>query len=158
ASGSLTLSLDPMRNRYLSYGAMVVPSNDAFLGNESPTIIELFDANGDFIAQNFAILGSQIWDAGTEVNQLLGAAYIVGEDASAGVTENGMVQLADLSQQFSAYVGSAVPSGGTFQSAPSATAPLAAFSFAVVPEPAALSLAAVSVAVVSARRRSRRRD
>jgi len=38
ASGSIVLSLDPAMHRYLSYGSMVVPSNDAFLGNDSPGV------------------------------------------------------------------------------------------------------------------------
>src|SRR3989304_7931827 len=47
ASGSVVLSLDPALHRYLTYGSMVVPSNDAFLGNDSPTVVELFDAGGN---------------------------------------------------------------------------------------------------------------
>ena len=47
---------------------MTLPSNDGFIGNESGTAYRLFDANGDFIGADFGVIGSQIQDAGTEVN------------------------------------------------------------------------------------------
>jgi hypothetical protein len=141
ASGSIVLSLDPTLNRYLSYGSMVVPSNDSFLGNDSPTAVELFDAGGTFVASNFTITGDRIWDAGTEVNQLLGSAYVVGQDATMGDAEGGTVHLANLATQFAAYLGSSTPAGETFSVVPSPTAAVASFSFSVVPEPASLALA-----------------
>ncbi|HZW11169.1 MAG TPA: spondin domain-containing protein [Phycisphaerales bacterium] len=47
--GSFVFDVDPAMHRYFSFGSMVVPSNDRFLGNDSGTAIELFDANGDFV-------------------------------------------------------------------------------------------------------------
>ena len=61
AEGSLVLSLDPTDNRYLSFLSMVVPSNDAFIGNDDATGIELFDAMGNFVATDFTLTGSNIW-------------------------------------------------------------------------------------------------
>jgi Spondin_N/PEP-CTERM motif len=154
ASGSIILTLDPVMNRYLSYGSMVVPSNDSFLGNDSPTAVELFDAGGNFVAADFTLNGSAIWDAGTEVNQLTGAAYVVGEDATLGTDENGVIQLANLATQFSPYVGSSTPVGATFLTAPGAATPVASFSFELVPEPSALVLATMALCgLVVARRR-----
>jgi hypothetical protein len=116
ASGSKVLSLDPSANRYLPYGAMVVPSNDAFLGNGNPIAVELFDAAGNFVASDFTLYGAQIWDAGTEVNQLLGAAYVVGQNGALGDDENGVVHL-DLTQ-FALFLNENVPSGGQFTVVP----------------------------------------
>ena len=56
------------QNRYFSFGAMYFPSNDAFVGNEDPFEIELFDDNGKFVGADFIVTGDQVWDAGTEVN------------------------------------------------------------------------------------------
>lgn len=65
----------PADNPFVSYASMVVPSNDAFVGNGSPTAIRLFDENGDFIGtQVVEIRGENIYDAGTEVNNGSGAA------------------------------------------------------------------------------------
>jgi len=140
ASGSVVLSLDPALHRYLTYGSMVVPSNDAFLGNDSPTVVELFDAGGNFVASDFTLTGDRIWDAGTEVNQLLGAAYVVGQDAGDGTDENGMIHLAPLATQFAPYLNMMTPAGETFTIAPGAATPVASFSFEVVPEPASVAL------------------
>lgn len=158
-SGSVVLSVDPSAHRYLGYGSMVVPSNDAFLGNDSPTSVELFDAGGNFVASELILTGDRIWDAGTEVNQLLGSAYVVGQDATMGADENGVVHLADLTMEFSPYNGSEVPSGGTFTVAPMNDTQIASLSFQIVPEPSTWALAGlafVTLSLISRKRRSLR--
>ncbi|MFN9969867.1 MAG: spondin domain-containing protein, partial [Phycisphaerae bacterium] len=44
-SGSQVFTVDPAANRFFTFGAMVVPSNDYFIGNDSATQYMLFDAN-----------------------------------------------------------------------------------------------------------------
>jgi hypothetical protein len=76
-SGSLTLDLDPMTHRYFSFGSMVIPSNDAFIGNDDPMAYEIFSATGVFTGPlDILVLGTDIWDAGTEVNDGQGAAFL----------------------------------------------------------------------------------
>ena len=53
-------------HRFFAFASMLFPSNDAFIGNDDP--IEIFDADGNFIPRDFILLGSDVWDAGTEVN------------------------------------------------------------------------------------------
>lgn len=61
--------------RYFSFASMLIPSNDAFIGNEDPFAYELFDASGNFNGtQTIDIFASDIYDAGTEVNDGQGAA------------------------------------------------------------------------------------
>lgn len=156
ASGSVMLSLDPAMNRYLSFASMVVPSNDAFVGNDSPTSIQLFDAGGNFVATDFMLTGSDIWDAGTEVNQLLGAAYIVGQDATLGTNEGGVVHAVNLATQFTPYLGGTTPLGATFSTVPGATAGFVSVSFEVVPEPATAVLVGVALCGGMAMGRGRR--
>lgn len=55
-------------SRYFSYASMVIPSNDAFVANDGALDHEIFDAGGNFVATDFVVLGSQVLDAGTEVN------------------------------------------------------------------------------------------
>jgi hypothetical protein len=150
AKGWKVLSLDPTMHRYLTYGAMVVPSNDAFLGNDSPTAVELFDAMGNFVATDFTLTGEDIWDAGTEVNQLFGAAYVDGQNAGEGTPEGGVVHSPDLAALFSTYEGSMTPAEDTFSVLPMADTPIASFSFEVVPEPSTLTLVVLGVISVMA--------
>ncbi|MEM6314115.1 MAG: spondin domain-containing protein, partial [Planctomycetota bacterium] len=59
-----TTTLDAAGNRFLNIAAMVVPSNDLFIGN--PTPIELFDDMGNFTGPvTITLTGANVWDAGT---------------------------------------------------------------------------------------------
>jgi hypothetical protein len=91
ATTSLMIA-DTMTNRYLNYLSMVVPSNDLFIGNDSA--IELFDAGGNFNGPIVIdIYGSNVWDNGTEVNDITnGPAFVQGQDGSAGLGENETIQ------------------------------------------------------------------
>ncbi|MCO6042617.1 spondin domain-containing protein [Aeoliella sp. ICT_H6.2] len=142
AEASYVLSLDPTMNRYFSYAAMVVPSNDSFIGNDDPMGVELFDGGGNFVGAGFELTGSQIWDAGSEVNDLAGAAYIDGGDAALGTEDSSPVSLvSDLNDQFGTYLGLTTPTGTTFNSLPPANEGFVTFSFQVVPEPASYMIA-----------------
>lgn len=79
--------------RYFSFASMVIPSNDAFIGNDDATGIEIFDADGNFIGADFFITGAMVWDAGTEVNDELpeNTAFFGQMDPNTGVDENGVV-------------------------------------------------------------------
>lgn len=136
ASGFIDLTLDPSGHRFFSFASMVIPSSDSFLGNDAPDAYELFNEMGDFVAGDIFLLGEDIWDAGTETNQVLGAAYIVGQDAMLGAPEGGVVQLATLPGQLSTYIGQSVPAGGTFDVLPETASPIASISFTLIPEPA----------------------
>ena len=68
--------VNPAENRYFSYLSMVLPSNDAFVGNDNAMAYELFDESGDFQGPvNIKINGSGVWDAGTEANTESDAAF-----------------------------------------------------------------------------------
>jgi hypothetical protein len=85
-------TLNPEYNRYFTYAAMVVPSNDAFIGNHNPWAVELFDAAGDFTGKKIiTVLGSQVWDAGTELNTEMDAAFINQTAPNTGVTTSSPV-------------------------------------------------------------------
>lgn len=55
-------------SRYFSYASMVIPSNDAFIGNGDPIAHQIFDGAGNFLGADFIVLGTAVRDAGTEVN------------------------------------------------------------------------------------------
>ncbi len=84
--------LDSKMNRYASFLSMIIPSNDAFIGNHDPKQIELFDAAGEFKGkQIITILGSMVWDAGTELNTEMDAAFINQTEPNTGMTTSSPV-------------------------------------------------------------------
>ncbi|MGD9693372.1 MAG: spondin domain-containing protein [Phycisphaerales bacterium] len=90
---STTITVDATNGRWFSYAAMLVPSNDAFIGNANPLAHEAFDVNGNFNPFSFIVLGSQVWDAGTEMNDEVPAntAFFGQSTPDTGVDENGVV-------------------------------------------------------------------
>lgn len=60
-----TLEVRPDEHRYFSYLAAVRPSDDAFVGNEEPRQVQLFDEQGRFKGPvSIELFGSQVFDAG----------------------------------------------------------------------------------------------
>lgn len=92
---TMTFTLDENNpdDSYFSFAAMVLPSNDAFIG--SGNAISLFDSNGNFTAVDFFVGGANVYDAGTEVNDELPAntAFFGQMMPNTGVTEGGVVAL-----------------------------------------------------------------
>ncbi|MGI9393261.1 MAG: spondin domain-containing protein [Boseongicola sp.] len=81
-TASMTFDLDPNNDRFFSYLSMVIPSNDLFIGNENSMAYEVFDIAGAFTNLGaIQIFTTDIWDAGTEENNNLGAAF----NAASGV-------------------------------------------------------------------------
>ncbi|MEM7309528.1 MAG: spondin domain-containing protein [Planctomycetota bacterium] len=87
---SFTLNVDPLQNRYFSYGSMVIPSNDTFIANGNPLAHQLFDATGAFVGQSFIVSGDETNDAGTEVNDEIAGnvAFLAQPGPNIGVTES----------------------------------------------------------------------
>jgi hypothetical protein len=78
-------------NRYFSYAAMLLPSNDAFIANGNPKGHMLFDENGRFNSLSIKISGSQVRDAGTEDNTESDAAFFNQTAANTGIDSNSVV-------------------------------------------------------------------
>ena len=130
---------DTATNRYFSFAAMVIPSNDAFFGNGDAMGIELFNSAGLFNGPlTFDITAGQIWDAGTEVNDINGGAAF---SANGGVSasENNPISLIDLAD-LNAFLGSQTAAGTTISNSLSSNDVVARISISVVPEPGALGL------------------
>ncbi|MFK7817356.1 MAG: spondin domain-containing protein, partial [Planctomycetaceae bacterium] len=83
--------------QYLSFASMFIPSNDAFIGNDDPRAIDLFDDTGNVITRRgsgaFVVTGNSVYDAGTEVNDEIpeNTAALAQSSPNTGVTENGVI-------------------------------------------------------------------
>ncbi len=81
-SASFLIELDPTdpSEQFLNFAAMFLPSNDAFIGSDSP--IQLFDAAGNLLVSTIDI--NTVYDAGTEVNdQVAPRAAVARRDPTA---------------------------------------------------------------------------
>ena len=73
-NGSIGI-INPAAYPFVSFASMLIPSNDAFFGNEDPEAYQLFDADGIFTGPIVIdIFTEDIYDSGTEVNNASGAA------------------------------------------------------------------------------------
>ncbi|MCA9136447.1 MAG: spondin domain-containing protein [Planctomycetales bacterium] len=123
---------DTLQNQFFSFASMVIPSNDAFIANVDPMSIRLFDSAGDFLgARSIVIYGSQIFDAGTEVNNPSGDAAFTTLGGTA-IDEGGFVEQHNGLDDF---VGAGLPTGGTLGKAFGLNTPIARITIARASSP-----------------------
>lgn len=140
-------------NQFFTFGTMVVPSNDFFLSNDSPTEHQAFDASGNLLINSITLTASDIWDAGTETENPANAAFLVVGTNSQREDENGVVHF--NFSELSTFDGLVTAEGYSFDSSLlSANTEVLRISFEVVPEPgtAAMSLLASAGLVLGFRR------
>jgi len=93
-SSTEVFDLDPASNQFFSYGTMILPSNDAFIANGSPTAHQLFNDEGEFVGPiSFVVYGSEVLDAGTEANTETDAAFLNQSAPNTGETTDGVVTI-----------------------------------------------------------------
>jgi Ca2+-binding RTX toxin-like protein len=111
-SVELSASVVNELTQYFSFASMFIPSNDAFIANDDPMAIDLFDSTGDLIiregASAIVITGDEVLDAGTEVNDEVpeNTAALAQSSPNTGVTENGVIR------QHPGLIGSVRAGGG----------------------------------------------
>ncbi|EXI77313.1 MAG: PEP-CTERM motif protein [Candidatus Accumulibacter appositus] len=138
ASGSKLFSLiDTTLNPFFTFAAMLLPSNDHFIGNDSPKQYRLFDAAGNLAITSITLMASEIWDAGSEAFDAARAAFVAGSDASLRNGGDGNVRF-DFAG-LAAFDGEDTPAY-TFTSGLGANSEVYRISFAAVPEPESLAL------------------
>jgi hypothetical protein len=83
---SLRFTVDPVTQRFMSFAAAVLPSNDAFIGNDDQDGIELFSETGWWWGTRvMEIGGCDVWDAGTEWNTMKDAAFLNQSTPNTGI-------------------------------------------------------------------------
>ncbi|MDH3209556.1 MAG: PEP-CTERM sorting domain-containing protein [Burkholderiaceae bacterium] len=147
-AASEVFSIDTDTNPYFTFAAMVVPSNDSFIGNDSPTQYKLFDNAGNLLITSITQSRQNIWDAGSEVTDPATAAFLVGGDASGHAAENGVVAFSFT--QLTAFDGLTTGANYVFDSQlASDNTEIYRISFAPVPEPETYALMLAGLAVLT---------
>ena len=151
-TATFTIDLDNIMNRFLFFAAMIIPSNDTFIGVDDPTQFALFDDAGNFLGpQTIDVTGAFAYDAGTEVNDASvggGAAFVEGRDINAGADEGALISSA---QSLSDFLGLTLANGTVLNGDIDFLSNPSAFSFArieisEVPLPPALILMGAGLA------------
>ncbi|MEM8943693.1 MAG: spondin domain-containing protein [Planctomycetota bacterium] len=149
ASTTVT-AINPSSYQYFSFASMVVPTNDTFIANSDPLAHQIFDAGDNFLGTNgvfeIQIFGSQIYDAGTEVNDAGvdgGAAFAVGRMGGEGTPEGGVIAPGD---DLSVFAGLETPAGTVINDTVIGASELVAtIRISVVPEPTTLAIAGIGL-------------
>lgn len=80
AIATMTVRVDTALNPFFTFAAMTVPSNDFFIGNDSPTRFRVFDNAGNLLIGQIGQKARDIWDAGSEAFDPAGAAFVGNND------------------------------------------------------------------------------
>jgi len=122
--------------RYLSFATMLIPSNDGFFGNDSGIAIEVLDGSGAFsFAGPIDFTLDQLWDAGTELNNGLGAAFS-GNGGTDTTEANNIALHAGLNN----FDGTTTADGSTINFANASASPVFRLTVTAVPEPSSLAV------------------
>lgn len=141
AVASQTFTVDTAINRFFTFAAMVVPSNDHFIGNDSPTRFPLFDASDNLVLTSILQSGGDIWDAGSEATDPANAAFLVVGNNNLRTPQNGVVNV--NFSELASFNGLTTAAGYVFQSQLTADTSIYRISLSVVPEPGSAALAAL---------------
>ncbi len=155
STASATFRVESMVNRFFTFAAMVVPSNDLFIGNDSPTEYQLLNADGTLRFASIQQNASEIWDAGSEVADPANAAFVQGGVNSQRRAQNGVVSFS--TSELAAFTGLTTGAGYAFNNNLSANTAIyrIEFSAAPVPVPATLALAGLGLIGLAVTRREK---
>jgi hypothetical protein len=140
APKSALYRVDTAVNPYFTFAAMAIPSNDFFIGNDSPTEYKLFDAAGSLQINSITVKAHEVWDAGSEVYDPAAAAFLVVGNNDLRSPQNSAV--AFNFAEFYGFNGLTTGAGYTFNSQLTADSDVYRISFtaAAVPEPQSVAL------------------
>lgn len=155
ASASASFVVDPMTNPFFTFGSMVVPSNDFFIGNDNPQAFRLFDAMGNLAITSINQRARDIWNAGSEAFDPANAAFLVIGSNDLRAPEGGVVEFNFT--ELAGFNGLTTAAGYVFDSGLTGDTDVyrITFSAAAVPEPATWAMMILGFGAVGSLMRRR---
>ena len=154
ATKTASFLVDTVLNPFFTFGAMVVPSNDFFIGNDSPTEYRLFNGGSALQVSSITIKAREIWDAGSEVYDPTAAAFV--GNNSLRSPQNSVV--AFNFAEFYGFNGLPTAAGYTFNSQLAANTDVYRISFTAAPVPESESYALMATGLLALGALARRRQ
>lgn len=147
--------IDTEVNRYFTFGTMVIPSNDHFLGNDDPLEYRIFDRAGNLLITSIDQTTDEIWNNGSEATDPANAAFLVGGVNDQRTPEGGVVRFER--DELSAFNGLTTAAGYIFTNSLTDGQLIYRITFNAtpVPAPAAAALFALGLGGLVALRRRR---
>lgn len=146
-TGSAQFAIDTALNPFFTFASMAVPSNDFFIGNDSPTRFRLFDNSGNLTITSIVQRSRDIWDAGSEIFDPAAAAFVGNNDLRADQNSVVSFNFAELY----AFNGLTTAAGYVFDSQLAANTEVYRITFedvTAVPEPEAYAPIIVGLGLV----------
>lgn len=148
--------INPSGYQYFSFLSMIVPTNDTFIGNGDPLAYRVFNDLDQLIDEAGnptnvrEIEVFRYYDAGTEVDGGIGAAFQQGSNGMLGVEQDGLIS---LNPDLSVFGGTTDVTGRSINDVITAGELIATIRISQVPEPGTIAMATLAGLGLAFRRR-----
>ena len=152
-SASALFDVDPANSSF-NYAAMLLPTNDWFIGND--TSVDVSSLFGAPVGTQLVLTIDNAWDAGTELEDFAFSAGnplagIPDGDAPNGTTQNGVIGAITGPDPFASFAN--IPSGYDTTALDFTNGPFATITLQTVPEPNTSALLGLPILLAAIRRR-----